>query len=208
MYCAQAVTKAAVNRRTSKWKFKMDIAAYLTIAPNWASPVTVSHIWMTGMLRSEPGLEQRSGLLTWPRRKIKYQLDIFDEEEARRIKRHFYKYLHKIFGVPIWPDDTYLTAEAATGQKILMVESTLYRRFVAGGRVILLDPADYTNFEAGVIDVVAETQITLVDELDNTWPENTLVYPLLAARLAASQEIRIPVPKLGEISIEAIEAFE
>jgi len=181
--------------------------AYLTIPPNWAEPVSLSHVWRTSILRGETGDEQRSALYTKARRKIRYRLDVLDAAEMRWIKRHLFKYLHQVWGVPLWPDRTYLTAQADAGQNVLTVASAAYRHFGEGERVILLDAADPGLYEAGEIASISAPNITLVNNLANTWPVGTDVYPMIEARLNPAQEMSLYVPAYGGLDIEAEETI-
>jgi len=184
-----------------------DIAAYLTISPNWAQPITVGRRWQTSILRTEVGLEQRSGLFSLPRRKIKYQLDILDESEMRYVKRYLFKFIHQIWGIPIWPDAMILSVDAEAGQNILEVESYLYRDVATGEQIILLYQSEPLAYEIGTIAGFAETQIVLQGPLNTTWFAGNPVYPIMAARLASAQEITLNTPSMGGIGIEATEAF-
>ena len=151
----------------------MNIDAYLTIPPNWGQDISISHIWRTGIQESITGIEKRSALYTWRRRKIEYSLDLLDSKEAQWVKRYLYQYMHQIWGIPIWPDFTDLTSQANSGQKILSVAQTSYRRFEEGGRVILVSLSDFTLCEEGEIDTLTDTQITLADNLAVTWPSGS-----------------------------------
>ncbi|BBO92047.1 hypothetical protein DSCOOX_52270 [Desulfosarcina ovata subsp. ovata] len=122
--------------------------------------------------------------------------------------RALWRDLHKLWGVPIWPDGTALTAEAASGQAVLSVGQTDYRRFYDGGRCILIDPQNPLTYETGIIDSVASTSITLDANLSTTWPAGISVYPLIEGRLSASQSIQLQSYKTAGIDIEVTETFE
>jgi len=186
----------------------MTISSYLTIPPNWIDPVTINHAWHTSIQTSIPGQEKRSALFTWHRKTISYTLDLLTIQESNWMKRHIFRDIHNLWGVPLWPDYTYVTASAAAGQKIIAVEDTDDRRFATGDDIVLINPSDFTSYEKGTIDAFTATQITLVDNLVSTWPTHTDIYPLMTARMMQMQEVQSYTAAYGSIKITAKEVYE
>jgi len=162
--------------------------------------------WWTSIQTGLDGTEQRSSLITWPRRSItaKYFAKTYDE--LNYLKRILFKSLHLTWGIPFWQDKTTLISQASSGLKILNVGSTLYRNFEVGSLCILFQ--SITSFEVGEIDSFTETQITLVTNLSSTWPVGTKVYPLLKSRIEPQQEIDLLDPARGGIAITSYEEFD
>ncbi len=182
----------------------MSISAYLNFQPDWSEPVYVSHVWRTGILAHQVGSEQRAALYTWPRLKMKYSLDL-EGSEQRLLQRLLHKHLHQVWGIPVWPDQARLTAQAASGQKVIQLDTT-NRHFESQLQVILLG-SDPETFEVGDVDVVSDTQITLVDNLASTWPAGTWACPLLAARLESEQAYSLMAMQSGSMVVEAKEVI-
>lgn len=186
----------------------MAIASYLTIAPNWDEPISVSHIWRTSIQTSITGAEKRSALFTWRRLKTAYNLDLLSAQQSNWAKRRLFRDISNLWGIPVWPDQTELTAQANNGQKILAVSDTDNRRFESGKLIILINPSDFASYEEGTIDTFTSTQITLVGNLVNTWSAYTDVLPLITARIEATQEVSNYTAQYGNIKIRAVEAYE
>ena len=186
----------------------MVISSYLTIPPNWAEKVSLSHVWQTSILNLLRGAEQRSGLFTRPRLKMSYQLDLLDAAQMRWWRRNLHRHQHEIWGVPIWPDNVPLTAPAAAGQKIIGIASTSNRHHHYLGLVILIAAHDPMTFEVGTVTGLHETWVRLAANLTQDWPAGSLLYPLVPFRLAAEIEETVYVPAMIGIQLSLVEAVE
>ena len=184
------------------------VDSYFLIQPNWEREISLKRRWMTSVQTSLSGKEMRSGLFTWPRKTLKYHITALSAAHMNYIKRKLFTYLHAVYGIPLWPDRTLLTAQADAGQSILAVDSTTDKYFVEGEECVVRDPDDLENYEVGVIDAISATQITLTENLVNTWPADTEVYPVFPARIQATQKLSIITPQIGEIMVEATETYE
>jgi len=161
--------------------------------------------WLTEILTAIDGNEQRSALLTWPRRSLTIASIALTSSDLNYIKRIFFKKLHLTWGIPFYQDRTVLTSQAASGQKTLNVESTQYRNFEIGAPCILLESK--SSFEPGTIASFNDTQITFEENLASTWPVSTPVYPVLQAKIMAEQEMNLHNPSFGEIFFTATEDY-
>lgn len=177
----------------------------LTIPPQ---SQTVAHRWRSSIQKAVNGREKRSALLTWPRVILRNTVAPIGSREINWLKRKLIRYADSVWGIPVWADKTELTAQAASGQKILAVAETADRHFYAGRQCIMIDPSDPFEYEVGTIDILASAQITLVANLSATWPAGSWVFPLYDCRIAADQEVARPRSNRREIELEATEAFE
>lgn len=184
----------------------MSIDTYITSKIQKQSLI---HSWRTSIQETIQGGEKRSTLLTWPRIKLNMELRFISSPERNFIRSSLFQNIHNLWGFPFVHDKTALTAEAASGQKVLTLGSTSYRHFYDGRGCILVDPDDWTSYGFGKIDTVdSTTQITMAVSLANTWPVKTLVYPIFEYRIDAAQEIDVEFRQLNYLSISASESFE
>lgn len=181
---------------------------YMLLDPNWIRHVRFSHIWKTAIQKSVTGVEKRAGLFTWARLKIKVTFELMDHAMANWLIRKIWKHQHHVWGIPIWQDETSLTAQALAGQPILTVGSTDNKHFEVGDEVMLQDLDDFTSYEIGEVFDVLPTQITLDDNLTGTWPVGTLVFPVFPARLSNTEEIRQYTDRMGTYTLKAEETYE
>ncbi|MBN2568124.1 MAG: hypothetical protein JXB42_01705 [Deltaproteobacteria bacterium] len=179
----------------------------LTIPPR--KKQSLSHVWKTSIQAGVKGGEKRSALYTWPRVTLDNTFWLTSISEFNWVKRNLYRHLSDSWGIPLWPDKTQLTAQAASGQKVLTVAKTSYRHFYADRNLIILDPSDYTSYEVGTIaSVDSDTQITLEDNLANTWASRQYVIPHYDFTIDDSQSIDFNLHTEQELSFTASEQFE
>lgn len=179
---------------------------YLSLHHDWQKNITYKKSWKTSILTSSTGKEQRSALYTWPRRSIRGVSHHMSYQESARIKRKIYKYMHTIWGVPLWQDVAYLTAGAGSGQAVINVNTTNYTNFAQQTHCILInDDGDYEIIE---ISTLTDTVIIAVSNLAAAWPAGTKIYPVFNARLAGRQRQRASTSLTGTLNIEAAEVFE
>lgn len=176
---------------------------YLTIEP---AQVSIRHRWRTQIMTTAGGAEQRSALYSWPRVALAAKYKMATSSHVNWFKRNLVFSTDAIWGVPVWPDMTALTAQAASGQKTLAVAETAYRRFYAGRELIIIAAADPVTYEVCGIDTVAAQEITLSENLVATWPAGSRVLPLYDCRIGAEQSVEMT--RTQSLEIDAQEAFE
>jgi len=169
----------------------------------------ISHTWMTKIQENIQGGEKRSAIFTWPRIKLESKIQFVEDEERRFIHTHLFRDIHNVWSIPIISDETELTVEAASGQKVITVTETDYRHFYDGRDCILIDPDDWESYEAATINTVdSSTQITVDTNLTSTWPIGTLIYPLYDCRIKPEQTITSKFHEVNSINLAATESFE
>lgn len=182
------------------------INEYLLIRPDWGSSFFYRRAWKNALLISLTGIEQRSSLFTWPRRTLNFSILFDTYGQGAYLKRKFFKNLHNVWGVPFWEDKTTLTSQANFGQKILNVGSTQYRNFEVGGTCLIMQSEN--AFEAGEVDSFSSSQITLKENLVNTWGSGLEVYPVMKSRIKSGQGIEMLTSRIGRLNIEAMEEYD
>jgi len=180
-----------------------DIQKFWTIPPQWGSQVAVSHRWMTGIQRGVLGNEKRSSYFSTYRLKEKFEVSEFSDAEASWIKGNMFSYSHSLWGVPIWPDVAYLTADSLIGATTINCDTT-YRHFKADGFALLLDMDDFTVYEALQIDTVAASYFTITQAVTADWLTGAVVFPMFPARLTDPSERKVSAV-FGSLDIEATE---
>ena len=182
------------------------MSVYIT---NQSRKQNLSHIWRTTIQEDIQGGEKRTALYTWPRIHLENQIQFLTDAERRFIRASLFTDLHNVWYFPLVFDKTVLASEASSGQKVLTVEETVYRHFYDGRKCLLLNPSDWESYEYGTIDTVdSSTQITLKDNLADTWGVKTKVFPLYGCRIKPEQEIDLPWSELNLLDILAEENFE
>lgn len=156
-------------------------------APNWVSPLIERLGWMTDVLRSDDGSEQRAQLRTAPRLEYSFEFDV-DGTLRRLLENKLHDLGAAYWALPVWPDGSLLTAAVTAGDLTLPVSTTL-KDFEVDGLLLLLSP-DGLSFEGAQIDAVDPASITLRRPLINSWDTTTLVYPARIARMPEPAQLR------------------
>ena len=165
-------------------------------------------MWRTNIQKSVTGAEQRSSLFTWARYKMQCHINGMSTKETNWLLRKINKYQAEVWGVPIFQDVTWLTAQASSGQPNLTVESTDNRHFNDDAEILIQDPNDFTSYEIGTVSSFTSTQITLDANLTQTWPANTLIFPLFDARLRTAEELRYRTSHIASLLLVGEGVYE
>jgi len=178
---------------------------YLTMQPYSQS---ISHLWRTSILTNMIGWEQRSALYTWPRITLRGKYSPTGTTEINWLKRKLLRSTDALWGIPAWMDKTTLTAQAASGQKVMAVGATGNRHFYAGRQVILINPDNFQSYEVKTIDTLAAAQINTTVNLTSTWPVGTWVLPLYECRINQGHEVASQYQLWQAFELDATEAYE
>lgn len=147
--------------------------------PNWSAPVTESLEWMTDVIRSYDGREQRRSLRTKARRGLSYRLSVSRQESAR-LENLLWGWQNRTFAVPVWTDKPRLTTNQLQGDTFLPLPTSAYSFTPNGLAAIYFDDTDYEVLE---VDAVAPNGITLKRPIERNWSKGTIVYPCLLGQL-------------------------
>ena len=143
-----------------------------------AGEVTERWEFLTNALSAATGPEQRRQLRAAPR--IAQQFDSQESEARRRRMEHALLANGGSWDVPLVQDTVALPGPLSAGADTLPV-STVGRRFVAGGRVLVFNHDD-TQYEVRTVNTVASGGITLTAGLSNAWSTGVVI-PLFRSKL-------------------------
>jgi hypothetical protein len=170
-------------------------------AANWDSPVKESLAWLTDVLQSPSGAEQRRALRLAPRRSFAFDVLVHAADRSM-----FDLWVHargaQPVALPIWPDVQLLpVALPADGQAVEC--RTVGFDFAAGSMAMLLGAGPH-DVELLHIDRVTPTGFDLVEPVLRDWPAGSRLFPARAARLT---ELPAPVRLTDQLARASL-AFE
>lgn len=166
---------------------------------NWVEPGVVESLeWMTSVIKSYDGSEQRSAGRSKPRRKIKYQYTM-NNSQARYMESLLWGWQSRIFAVPVWMDSQTTTVDIIIGDTEILIP-TENLSYYEGGLVIL--SSGYKNFEAVEIAQVLSDRLVLSLPLKTTWPVGTTLVPSNLARTPQSVKLLRKTNTLFTANIE------
>jgi hypothetical protein len=155
------------------------VANAWTIMPDWTNGVTESLLWLTDVLTSQSGAEQRRQLRVTPRRQIEMNFI------CERNERTLFDLAMMIGGsvdwlVPLFFDGGWTTDDFSAGAPAIGIDTT-YTEFLAGTQVLIY--GDAFNYEVHTIQSLSDSTITFAEVTSKDWPKGTRVYPLREAML-------------------------
>lgn len=165
---------------------------------------TESLEWLTDVLRSQKGYEQRHGLRVYPRQKIDYEYFLTDASDVRNMQSLLLGWLGRVFGVPLWWLARPISQDLAVDdQTVLIPNDALESEFRDGGLVLLWQDnggADPT-FEFLQIQTVngSPEGLTLTTGTVNAYDAaKTVVVPVVPAYLESGADQL--TPQAGDVS--------
>ena len=147
--------------------------------PDWRSNVRETLEWLTQVIRSFDGSEQRRSLRTKPRRSFSFTSNIV-REDTQRFENLLWGWQNRMYALPVWTDKTRTTAPVAVGAIVINADTTDLS-FTAGGLAILFKST--TQFETVEIQSLTSSQITLARSTTAAWPTGTLLMPCVTGSL-------------------------
>ena len=159
----------ATGRRIVGWIF----------APNWVQPVIERLEWLTDVMESHAGFEQRVRLRAGARRSFEYSALVGSDTERVKMENLLLSWQARVFGLPLWTDVALAAGPIPAGSTSIAV-TTANRDFAVGGLVGLVLGMES---EFAEITAVLPTSLTIKSPLDSTWPVGTKILPVRPARV-------------------------
>lgn len=148
--------------------------------PDWKTGVLERLEWLTDVLTSESGAEQRRKLRQYPRRNI--EASFLAHGYDRSLLEAYLTGVGQGYGlVPLWWDQTGVDPAAAGSVDIFC--DTQYREFFLNDVVIIRRPGDIWSYELNVITGKTTAQLTLKYGLQSDLPRGSSVTPVRVARI-------------------------
>lgn len=164
--------------------------------------ITQEYAWMTRIITSYDGTEQRIALRSIPRQT--FQVDhLADSEETIQSWKYLFitSLLSTGLTLPIWAEAEGATATAAgntaTGDFSFMDDS------LAVGSMLIMHP-DGETYETKTVSTKNATTITITTTWDNTYPEGSVIVPLESVYVDNNSGYDPGIVNVATISINAV----
>ncbi len=143
--------------------------------------------WLTDVMMSPTGSEQRRSLRYYPRRTFEYSLVVAGAE------RSFLDNLLTAYGaqkwyLPIWHDANFLDAPIAAGGRNIVCSTIATSEIEASNVAILIGDSAFKT-ELVEVESVQPTGLTLVNGVISPWPADTRIYPVVVSKFTDQPEI-------------------
>lgn len=154
---------------------------------NWQNGLSETLEWLTTVLVSQTGAEQRLQQRYAPRRFFEYSLILTDQERAY-FDLAVTAWGGKDWMIPVLHDSEVLAAPLVPGQTMIPMD-TMNREFLTGSKV-LVSAGDARYFEILRIDQVIESGLTLITPVVGNWNSGSVMSPLIAGHMLEQPEVK------------------
>jgi hypothetical protein len=171
-----------------------------TITPNWAQGITETLSWLTDVLASTNGTEQRRALRLSPRRMFEMSFALIDQERSL-----FDLWLHRLgsqeFMVPLFHDAGRLSDSIAVGATAIPFDTT-YREFGVGDLAVIVGPDAFT-FDKVSIEAIAADGITVTaGGVTRDWLAGTRIHALRRSRISDESLLSALTSRAGQATLQ------
>lgn len=168
-----------------------------TVPPNWEQPVVERLEWLTDVLESHAGFEQRVRLRAAPRRSMEYRLLVGNDRDRVRMENLLLAWQARVYALPVWTDAAIASSPIAAGATTVTVATT-NRAFAADALVAFVRGA---QFELAEVASLTASSITIKSPLQRAWPAGTRIVPALPARLRNDLRIKHEASALADATV-------
>jgi hypothetical protein len=165
-----------------------------SIRPNWKGGILERLEWLTDVITSSSGAEQRRALRLSPRRSFEITINP-TQNERTFVDLLLHKLGSSDWLFPVWIDKARLAASVEEGDERITFDNT-YREHGVGGLALLYK--DAWTWEVVSIGGQDANGLDLDVPLDGDWTKGTSIYPLRQARLQNETELNALSSRVGE----------
>lgn len=176
VFTLDTVTLRATGRRIVGWVF----------SPDWSQPVIERLEWLTQVMESHSGREQRVRLRTGARRTLEYSQLLGSHRERVRLENLLHAWQARVFGLPLW-QEVQITSQAINAGAASILVNTDGLDFEVGGLVGLVKGSDS---EFAEITDIQTGLLSLKSPLEKSWPAGSKLLPVKPARLQNDIKLR------------------
>lgn len=168
------------HRAVIRGKDRVQNLPVWSFEPNWKDDYLETLEWLTDVLRSPTGAEQRRALRATPRRSFEFSIALQGNERA------YFDNLLNAHGAhewyfPLWQDIHYLE-EATELDSNFLACGTAAGSFAVGDIVFIGQPGSSRKYELGEVFELSPEGISLIEPVEFQWEPNTCIFPVRVAR--------------------------
>jgi hypothetical protein len=153
---------------------------------DWSKPISESLQWLTDILQSQTGYEQRRSLRLTPR--ISYEADLLIYDTERQyFELAMIGWGAKTFALPIWNQQQWLKTAHSIGGLIVYCDTT-HRNFRANRLAILRGQNAFDNETIEIESVLAD-RLILKRPLQKNWSKGTCLSPAVTAQMTSQPNL-------------------
>ena len=160
-----------------------------TFEPNWSGGVSEMLEWLTDVMASPDGSEQRRSLRYFPRRSMEFATAA-EGDERQLLDNMLISFGGSTWYLPLWHEVNVLDATAASGATFVASDDARAISIIRAGSIVCLIGDDPYTYELAEIESRTPTGLNLVSPLVRTWPEGTRMIPVRSAELTDQPQLQ------------------
>lgn len=169
---------------------------------NWDDGILERYSWLTDIITTYDGGEQRVKLISEPRREIEAHLQAVGLTHIQMLESMLAGWQARAFSLPFWPDYYRLTADLPQGSTQLTGIDTTDSEFYVGGTMMFWA----NEYESETVEIAAMTTTSLTFALptQGVWPTGTKYYSCKFAMIQQQQQITRPTRHVLDMKAKLI----
>jgi hypothetical protein len=171
-----------------------------SLMPDTSKNYTEKMSWVSDIITSKDGTEQRMALNEWPDTQISMTVHQHSDK-LHNLSSLLWGWQHRIYQLPLWHRHANLTETAYQELNTVMCE-TAYAGFRVGGMAVIWGGFDY--FETVEVEEIQADRIITKRPLIQGWGRGTLVAACRAARLPQETGSTWANPDLAEVQLDFV----
>lgn len=183
-----SLTLAVIGARVTGWGW----------TPDWTDGIKERLSWLTDVLASPTGGEQRRKLRQWPVRT--WSATVMAEGDDRTsMDLALYGWGQRTWALPIWSDVSWLSSALAAGAEAIGLD-TRHLDYRAGG-LVMIRGSDAQHNEVAEIQAVRDDGLDLVRPIQAAWPAGSRAYPVRLAMLTEQPKMSRKTDDLVSVEV-------
>ncbi len=159
--------------------FTADRANLIAVVPE--TPTRQEYQWVTDIIRSHDGSEQRISTRPKPRHILQYDIVLSTEEEIRAQRRNLVNNIDQPIILPLWHEPFDVTAPVSSGQ--LQIQGSFSLADFGAEDFVLLSTVDNSVFELARVAAIDSSTLTVDNNINGDYPAGSVVYPTVIVNL-------------------------
>ena len=168
--------------------------------PDWNAGIDETLSARSSLLRSPDGTEQSISLRNRFRRAygIPYSLA---GEDAQLADNLLFGWQGRIYGIPAWPEQDYLTAPVASGDSVVYAPIA-GKTILAGSLIMVFSGRQVANAEIKEVLSVTANSVVVKTPFASSWPAGSRILPILFGAAAPQLQGTRLVPNYLQVAIQ------
>lgn len=164
-------------------------------------PMTESLEWLTNIITSRDGSEQRISLRPTPRQSFKFNVLLTSEQEQAQLEALMFQWTKRMWGIPIWGEWESHSDTINIGDTTITLDTT-DADFRDDSYAIIWQ--DHDSYEVIKIETMADDSLTLEFPIVSQWTGNKHIMPIRTGYMISPSNMRIDADGYAEFDCNFI----